>query len=472
MKNRIITLTIFLIVGLLLIFGSSYAIWYLTLEQETTNILTTDCLDIAFEEGDAITLNNAYPMAIEEVREFVKTAKPYKFKIRNMCQSPTNIYINLETLEPNGKRLKDEYINSILYDGKIEIFDIDQDNSYENAECLIDNPEEIPKLDNATNSYNLMGFSLGLREEREFNLLLYMNEMTPTTEDTMNAIFESKIVVTADYVPEYQFISTIKEKVKKIIFQNTMNPFEGENVVFASDKGLGIPNTMNYVVKDDANYILYIQTNGTFKFPENSSYMFSGFRNLVSIEGLEYIDTNEVTTMSSMFYNCNNLTSLDLSSFDTSQVTDMSYMFYNCNNLTSLDLSNFDTSQVTYMNSMFERCNNLTSLDLSNFDTSKVTSMGSMFKECNNLISLDLSNFDTSQVIYMNSMFYNCNNLTTLITIKNQNSKKYLSMFYNAATAEGTQITVNYTSESSDLVDQMIATKSASSNVIKGTLVS
>ena len=39
-------------------------------------------------------------------------------------------------------------------------------------------------------------------------------------------------------------------------------------------------------------------------------------------------------------------------------------MFYNCNNLTSLDLSNFDTSKVTNMNSMLYGCLNLSSIKL------------------------------------------------------------------------------------------------------------
>ncbi|MCD8120328.1 MAG: DUF285 domain-containing protein, partial [Lachnospiraceae bacterium] len=45
-----------------------------------------------------------------------------------------------------------------------------------------------------------------------------------------------------------------------------------------------------------------------------------------------------VTDMRSMFYDCNNLTELDVSGFDTSKVTDMSYMFSMCTSLTSLTL--------------------------------------------------------------------------------------------------------------------------------------
>ena len=74
---------------------------------------------------------------------------------------------------------------------------------------------------------------------------------------------------------------------------------------------------------------------------------------------------NNVTDMNGMFRDCQNLTSLDLSSFDTNNVTDMNSMFYYCSGLTSLDLSSFDTSNVIDMSYMFSGCNRLTSLDLS-----------------------------------------------------------------------------------------------------------
>ena len=115
-------------------------------------------------------------------------------------------------------------------------------------------------------------------------------------------------------------------------------------------------------------------------------------------------------------YKCSQSTSkVVFKDFDTSAVTDMSSMFYGCNRLTTLDLSNFDTSSVTNMNYMFKHCRNLTTLDLSSFDTSAVTSMGGMFDNCDRLTTLDLSSFDTSAVTNMGFMFYNCNNLTTII---------------------------------------------------------
>ena len=59
-----------------------------------------------------------------------------------------------------------------------------------------------------------------------------------------------------------------------------------------------------------------------------------------------------------MFYCCENLNNLNLSSFDTKNVSNMSYMFYGCNNLNNLDLSSFDTNNVTNIKSIFYRCPN------------------------------------------------------------------------------------------------------------------
>jgi hypothetical protein len=65
---------------------------------------------------------------------------------------------------------------------------------------------------------------------------------------------------------------------------------------------------------------------------------------------------------------------------------------------------------------------------------------------------------------------YNSTKLNTSITIKNPNTT-YYKMFYGVVTKEGSQITVNYTSKTSSLVDKMIATKTEGANVVKGDLV-
>ena len=135
---------------------------------------------------------------------------------------------------------------------------------------------------------------------------------------------------------------------------------------------------------------------------------------LTEIEGIENLNTEEVTNMGSMFSGCYDLTQLDLSNFDTQNVENMSDMFVSCLNLKSLDVSNFDTQKVKDMNDMFYHCPSLTSLDVSNFDTQNVENMSYMFSSCEGLNSLDLSNFDTQKVTNMYGMFWDSSALKTI----------------------------------------------------------
>ena len=136
--------------------------------------------------------------------------------------------------------------------------------------------------------------------------------------------------------------------------------------------------------------------------------------NLATIEGIENLNTENVTNMGVMFCGCQKLSSLDLTNFNTGNVTNMTGMFGYCNGLTSLDLTSFNTANVTDMGQMFVDCEGLTSLDLTSFNTANVTNMGHMFWYCNGLTSLDLTSFNTANVTYMYFMFNNCSTLKTI----------------------------------------------------------
>ena len=161
-------------------------------------------------------------------------------------------------------------------------------------------------------------------------------------------------------------------------------------------------------------------------------WMFYDCEELTSLD-VSTFNTQNVTDMSCMFSGCKALTSLDVSNFNTQNVTNMDRMFCDCSALTSLDVSNFNTKNVTDMHSMFSDCKALTSLDVSNFNTQNVTDISCMFSGCKALTSLDVSNFNTQNVTYMDYMFYNCSALTSL-DVSNFNTKKVFSMswmFYN-----------------------------------------
>ena len=181
----------------------------------------------------------------------------------------------------------------------------------------------------------------------------------------------------------------------------------------------------------------------TFASGTSLNQLFANMNALKSIEGLTNLDTSNVISMKSMFYNCSLLTSLDVSSFDTSKVTDMSYMFGGSENivnkLASIDVSGFDTSKVTNMSGMFYNCSALKSLDLSSFDTSNVTNMSYMFAGSEmvseGLVSINLDSFDTSKVTNMSNMFYGCSNLAS-INLSGFDTSKVTNMsymFYNCS---------------------------------------
>ena len=161
--------------------------------------------------------------------------------------------------------------------------------------------------------------------------------------------------------------------------------------------------------------------------PTTTSRWFTYCEVLTQIEGLEYLNTSEVTNMREMFYNCSGLTSLDVSHFNTQNVTDMRRMFSGCSGLTSLDVSHFNPQNVTDMGGMFYKCSGLTSLDVSNFNTQNVTDMSWMFDGCSGLTSLDVSHFNTQNVTYMNYMFSGCSGLTSL-DVSNFNTQNVTNM--------------------------------------------
>ena len=172
-----------------------------------------------------------------------------------------------------------------------------------------------------------------------------------------------------------------------------------------------------------------------FIFNKDCDVMFSTlngsskFANITTIDFNGCINTSKVTDMWRMFYGCQALNSLDLSSFNTANITDMSYMFYQCKALESLDLSSFNTANVANMGHMFDTCEALESVDLSSFDTANVTNMEGVFRQCKALKSLNLSSFNTSNVENMNSMFYKCEALESL-DLSNFNTAKVEGMKY------------------------------------------
>ncbi len=132
---------------------------------------------------------------------------------------------------------------------------------------------------------------------------------------------------------------------------------------------------------------------------------------LRKIEGMENLNTKEVTDMSHMFYGCTILENIDLSHFNTDKVQDMSYMFQGCTMLTSLDISCFNTESVTTAEGMFYHCTKLTTLDLGNLNPKSLTNTIGMFVSCESLQSIYACDWSSTSITESYYMFSGCKNL-------------------------------------------------------------
>ena len=128
-----------------------------------------------------------------------------------------------------------------------------------------------------------------------------------------------------------------------------------------------------------------------------------------------FANCTTLTSTAYWFDQCENLTTIiGINNLKTDNVTDVNSMFLDCHNIKSIDLSSLNFSNVTNMFQMFEDCRVLENVNFNGVNTENVTNMGDLFLNCHNLKSIDLSSFNTSNVTKMSYMFYRCDSLTTV----------------------------------------------------------
>ena len=138
--------------------------------------------------------------------------------------------------------------------------------------------------------------------------------------------------------------------------------FYGEGSVsgdaYELNTGYNTPGWNSTTIKESVTKVVFDESFKDVR-PTSCYRWFRLFSKLKTIEGIENLNTEEVTNMGDMFNSCKGLENLDLSSFNTAKVTDMGYMFSGSYGLTSLDLSSFNTAKVTKMSAMFSNCSSL-----------------------------------------------------------------------------------------------------------------
>lgn len=315
-KKKRMIMTLVFVLAVVLVVGTSFALWQLTFTQSGTNVITTGCLNLTLtDDSAAITLEDATPTSDDEGKTFT----PYTFTIENTCNVNTRYVINLESVSTGDKILADKYVKANLVKGTDELF----------LDKLVDTHQNLEKvIADASAAYKLSEGMLTGKASEQFSLRLWMAEDTGPVDEVMNAIWQGKITITASYVPavttpeEPVTMKTIgtdyageiwaqKANITKVVFQNTISEVTGATEAAGSDiSSDNSGSIMSYLVpnEDDATkYTAYIQANGNIKANADSSNLFSGFTALTTIEGIEYLDLSEVTNAGNMFNGCSNL---------------------------------------------------------------------------------------------------------------------------------------------------------------------
>jgi len=231
-------------------------------------------------------------------------------------------------------------------------------------------------------------------------------------------------------------------------------------------------------------------------------HLFASMPNLQTLDGLERIDTSQVTSMWQMFSNSgaghldlraldvsnvenfssmfsgrsifmggpSSLFSIDVSTWDTGSAINMSAMFADLPHLVNLDVSGWNTSNVENMTNMFALSPGVSramvSLDVSNWDVGNVRYFSNMFLQNDplgsNLTTLDVSNWNTGSAETMAMMFWNANGLTTL-DVSNwdvSNVWNAFNMFHNASSLTTLDVS-NWDTSSLEIAWQMFMNTSS-----------
>jgi len=209
----------------------------------------------------------------------------------------------------------------------------------------------------------------------------------------------------------------------------------------------------DYIQVEDGNLNELFTVTPTFNFNQlDDGYMpresLSGYLNSVAgatapnsnpaqvkVITFERFDTSNAIDMSRMFYGCDNLLNLDLSSFDTSNVTNMQGMFWKCARLKSIDISNFNMDNVTNVNSMFSDCYGLTNLDMPN-NFANLEKMEDTFLRCYSLSNFNEIKWNVPKLESCDTLFGHCYSLNN-IKLNFQNAKQLKNIKYAFRSCKG-----------------------------------
>ena len=179
--------------------GLSYAYWYITKLQDTTNNATTGCFNLELtNQQNEISLSNAYPITDEEGLKL----KPFSFTIHNTCSIFAHYYVNLELLE--GTTINSKFIATRVNNEEIKTLDTFKTTS--------------TSIKNSITSYTLAEGYLGADDSEDYSVSLWIDEDVTLEDDILGKILKSKIVVNSE--PSNYNLANTYSKLKDAILAN------------------------------------------------------------------------------------------------------------------------------------------------------------------------------------------------------------------------------------------------------------
>ena len=281
---------------------------------------------------------------------------------------------------------------------------------------LKNNPNTLKKLFSGSSIYKIERFDYPFPiDGSDYNEMFYhCTELTYV--DFSNFSFEN----TTDVSGMFNYC----KKLITIIFPKNSKSSYVENFMemFAHAESL---------TSIDLTYFSFVKA-------KNMAYMFNGCKNLAYINFPKNEKAENLQLLNDMFGVCPNLISLDLSSFSFKNVETMAYMFNGCNRLSTLILpkENNIGNNLKDIKYMFYECKELTSIDLSGISLVNIKDLSSMFYGCSSLENLILpSNEKANNVVDFSYMFFDCGKLKSvdLSFVSLINAQKLSFMFFNCS---------------------------------------
>ncbi len=178
-RNKIIGLSIGILIVLIIVVSSTYAYWQITKTQETPNDIVAACLDLNLEDKSAaIDLDSAWPISDDEASSLTG----YTFTVTNNCDQEINYIVGLNRVEESNY-LQDSSIkvrldeqSSQVYGNLSDVEYIDVENTYTSRVSKQVSVETISA--NGTN---------------EHTIRVWVNESAPVTEQSK--IFKGQVFI-------------------------------------------------------------------------------------------------------------------------------------------------------------------------------------------------------------------------------------------------------------------------------------